>query len=176
MREFLQREQKNGGVLMLMLHFMESLCDRAELSWPQELASVYVKVYTRWRKHVDLPCLLRLDLFSGATQEVCVILLQWVLLSCWKFPFKHLHCNIFFFFQLIAKMNQMKIFDHLERWIIFDNFSDKIYVGHNFKTIYLLQCICLHFNSKCNFWWDFLYFVFVYKYKLTVFCRCCCWD
>lgn len=65
-REFLQREQKNGGVLMLMLHFMESLCDRAELSWPQELASVYVKVYTRWRKHVDLPCLLRLDLFSGA--------------------------------------------------------------------------------------------------------------
>lgn len=80
-REFLQREQKNGGVLMLMLHFMESLCDRAELSWPQELASVYVKVYTRWRKHVDLPCLLRLDLFSGATQEVCVILLQRVLLS-----------------------------------------------------------------------------------------------
>ncbi|XP_061174422.1 calcineurin-binding protein cabin-1-like [Saccostrea echinata] len=57
-REFLEREQKNGGLLMLMLHFLESLCDRAELAWPPELASIYVRVYTRWRRHIDLPCLL----------------------------------------------------------------------------------------------------------------------
>lgn len=81
-REFLQREQKNGGVLMLMLHFMESLCDRAELSWPQELASVYVKVYTRWRKHVDLPCLLRLDLFSMRFLKAFKCLFLCALLTC----------------------------------------------------------------------------------------------
>ena len=62
-RDFLEREQKNGGVLMLMLHFLESLVDRWDLTWPPELTSVYVKVYTRWRKHVDLPCLLRYALF-----------------------------------------------------------------------------------------------------------------
>ncbi|XP_062592133.1 calcineurin-binding protein cabin-1-like [Saccostrea cucullata] len=57
-REFLEREQKNGGLLSLMLHFLECLCDRAELAWPPELASVFVRIYTRWRRHTDLPCLL----------------------------------------------------------------------------------------------------------------------
>jgi hypothetical protein len=63
LRDFLVREQKNGGVLMLMLHFLEALCDRSELVWPPELASVYVRVYTRWRRHIDLPCLLRSEQF-----------------------------------------------------------------------------------------------------------------
>lgn len=64
-RDFLVREQKNGGVLMLMLHFLEALCDRSELVWPQELASVYVRVYIRRRRHTDLPCLLRSEQFMS---------------------------------------------------------------------------------------------------------------
>ncbi|KAK3103259.1 hypothetical protein FSP39_017896, partial [Pinctada imbricata] len=56
-REFLQNQQKNCGVLGMMKCYTEKLAQKYNTVWPKDLAAVFLKVFTKLRKHLDVPCL-----------------------------------------------------------------------------------------------------------------------
>ncbi|XP_060070254.1 uncharacterized protein LOC132550231 [Ylistrum balloti] len=63
-REFLKQNIKNGGTICLMLRYLFALAKRGDTKWPHGLTDVYLKVYSRTRKHFDLP-----DIFSLSDSE-----------------------------------------------------------------------------------------------------------
>ncbi|XP_021355023.1 uncharacterized protein LOC110451375 [Mizuhopecten yessoensis] len=64
-REFLKQNIKNGGTICLMLRYLFILAKYGETNWPMGLTDVFLKVYSRTRKHFDMP-----DIFSlGECEE-----------------------------------------------------------------------------------------------------------
>ncbi|XP_069132021.1 uncharacterized protein [Argopecten irradians] len=63
-REFLKQSIKNAGTISLMMRYLFALAKHGEAKWTLGLTDIYLKVYSRTRKHFDLP-----DIFSLSDSE-----------------------------------------------------------------------------------------------------------
>uniref|UniRef100_S4RUA1 Calcineurin binding protein 1 n=1 Tax=Petromyzon marinus TaxID=7757 RepID=S4RUA1_PETMA len=64
--EFLRSNQKNGGLLDLMVRYLKAVCTRALCKWPLGLPEIVLEIYYAWRPQV---CALPNVLFRNCSDE-----------------------------------------------------------------------------------------------------------
>ena len=94
-REFLKRNQSNGGVVSTMREWLYELCSKRTYTWSKELISVYVDVYELHRPCYKMPNIFADDPVElDALQTLIWLELKLDLANTFKKPSDHL-CRTF---------------------------------------------------------------------------------
>ncbi|XP_064634995.1 calcineurin-binding protein cabin-1-like [Lineus longissimus] len=75
--QFLKDRIINGGAVDLMIKFLLKLASKLSEIWPPEMTAIYVKIYTRVRKHFSLPSYWFKEVSDEHIQNMAKVALLW---------------------------------------------------------------------------------------------------